>query len=171
MRRILSLAALLGLFGASQALAQTTANGTASITIEETLSITGTNVDPTFAVPTSSDFSAGFVASSTTASLATSGNVAHNVQIRESTGTATAMSATGAGARTDKPIGDFRWCTSSCTNGGAFTQLSTTSTDILAANLAAGDHTTTVNYRMQVSSASDTPGTYSVGFTYTVVAR
>jgi hypothetical protein len=158
----LTLSAALLLFGANEAVAQTV-QGTATITIPTLLSIDVTNVSVTFPSPDLDDYTTGYVdMSSGTSVVSTRGNVQHDVTIA-----ADAAAMTGP---TAKPASDLQWGTGG--SGGGFAGLSTSAADV-ATGLARGtnDAVAEVTYRMLLDEAADEPGTYSLAFTYTVVAN
>ena len=143
-----------------------TAAASASITIPQLLSIGVTNTTVTFAQPAFTDYDAGEITATSAASVITTrGNVVHDVTVA-----ANAAAFTWAGTGTDpvKGAGDLQWSK----DGSTWNPLSTTATDVLTA-LGRGSNAAaaTVNYKMLLNEANDIPGTYSLNFTYTVVAN
>ncbi|GAC1654720.1 MAG: hypothetical protein NVS4B3_18960 [Gemmatimonadaceae bacterium] len=168
-RQLLALILAATAFASRVASAQTTANGTATLTVGTILYISATNTSPTF-TPTATDFNAGSVLGSAASSVVSKGNVTHTVNLASS---ATAFTPSGAGARPAKPSTDLQvQITPSGGTAGAWTGLSTTNT-VVALSRAAGDYTASAvscAYRTLLSYALDTPGTYTLAITYTVVA-
>lgn len=165
MKRINLLVAVAALFALpSLGSAQASQNVTATITIDETLAITLNSGTVSFPNPTSVDFDAGYRAASTSTTITHRGNVNYHLQV------STASATMGA---TTKASSDLEWQATSVAYGGPtpWTPLSTTATNVVP-NVTAGSYSTdtTVNYRMRLSYATDAPGTYSVTFTYTLIA-
>lgn len=159
----LTLVAALMLFGASEARAQTSVPATASITIPTLLSIEVSETTVTFPTPDLDDYTAGSIDMSSGASVVgTRGNITHRVTISADAATMTGPSA--------KPASDLEWGTGG--SGGSFAGLSTTAADVVA-DLVRGTHASAaeVSYRMVLDEAADEPGTYSLAFTYTVLAN
>ncbi|MBW3553835.1 MAG: hypothetical protein KY466_09995 [Gemmatimonadetes bacterium] len=158
----MTLSAAIAVFGASGVAAQT-ANMNASVTIPTLLSITVNQPGVTFGTPTFADYDAGFIGGAVSTVVDTWANVSHDVSIAT---TATAMSYTGTGTDPLKAVGDLQW-----NAGSGFVGLSNTAADVVS-NLDPGTHASaaTVTYRMLLTTA-DIPGTYELGFTYTVVAN
>ena len=165
MRKLATMLVAVAMAGATGASAQTAA-ASASITIPELLSINVSNTTVGFDQPAFTDYDAGEILANTAASsIDTRGNVVHDVTIA-----ANAAAFTYAGTGTDpvKPAADLQWSK----DGSTWNALGTTAVDVLTAlgrgsNTAAG----TVSYKMLLDEASDIPGTYSLNFTYTVVAN
>lgn len=152
----------------TDAVAQSTVNGSSTITIPTVLYISATNPNVAFPTPAASDFDAGFINATTSTTLTHKANVAHAVTVKA---LETTMSATGGAvganaARAAKPASDLLWST----DGKSFQGLSTSSQSVRAA-AAPGSHTgLQVNYRMALGYGDDTPGTYGLNFVYTIVA-
>lgn len=161
--------ATLALAGATAAQAQSV---TASVQIPTVLSIdvAGPN---TFSFPavTAADYAADGTGSvlagaANNSTLSTRGNVSHDVEIASSGG-ATEMSYTGAEtAPSVKPVGHLRWSL----DGSTWNPLQGVAQDVQTA-VARGAHQdlATVQYQMLLDLATDSPGTYSVTFVYSVV--
>jgi hypothetical protein len=151
------------LFGATNLSAQ--ANATATVTIPTVLSVSLTGNSFNFA-PTQSEFDAGVMNASGSSTLSTKGNVQHAIEIAADNAT-----FTYSGTQTDpsKPASDLEWSSDGGTN---WTGLTTTAAQV-GSNLARGAHASaaTVDYHVLLSYANDVPGTYSLGFTYTVIAN
>jgi hypothetical protein len=166
MKRIpAALAGLLCLLGAQPVLAQTSQNATATITIVETLYVSVTNTTVTFNTPTSAQFLAGNIGASSGASvLDHGGNVTHTVQLQSSSAN---MVATIDPVNNIKPASDLQW---SSNGGTSWNSLSTTAAN-LRTSIAKGNYpaAATVTYRMLLNFAN-APDTYTLNFTYTVVA-
>lgn len=166
----LALFAALALFGATGVAAQEPApvNAEASITIPTLLEITLDETTVTFGQPTLADYTTGHVPGDVTSVVSTRGNVAHDVTIVADDPTM-GFTPSAGGADPLKPASDLVW---SADAGGNWTGLSTTSADVATA-LARGTNAAaaSVTYRMLLNEATDEPGTYTLGFTYTVVAN
>lgn len=161
---------------ASGAGAQTQVNASASITVGTVLSLDVTNPTVTFSAPTVTNFDNGYVGNSSSNSVIThKGNVAHAVKVWTTASNMTASGGAGSGddvARAAKPVGDLRWST----DGTNFTNLTTSATaagggTVVSAARGGSHPTQEVRYRMALSYADDTPGTYSLNFTYTIIAN
>lgn len=167
MRKLaMTLVAVAGLFSAATVDAQTAA-ASASITIPELLSINVTNTTIAFAQPAFTDYDAGEIGTATTSSISTRGNVAHDVTVASNA----AAFTYGGGAGPDplKPAADLQWSTDA---GTSWNGLTTLAVDVLT-NLGRGQNANaaTVAYKMALDETVDIPGTYSLAFTYTVVAN
>jgi hypothetical protein len=127
----LTLIAALMSFGASEAAAQVTVQGNATIEIAQVLFIGGTDLGVTFPVPTLDDYEVGTVDAYGTTVIETRGNVAHGVTI-EANGP---MMSGGNGA---KPASHLRWSASG--TEGSFLGLATTAADVVT-GLLRGKHT------------------------------
>lgn len=166
MRTMMMGVALLAVFGATGLAAQnTTAGANASITIPELLHIDVSNTTVTFGTATLTNWDDGHIpASSAGSDVTTRANVVHDVTIEADAAT---MTTADGGTKT---AGDLQWST----DGTTFVSLSETAADVLTA-LAAGANggvaRGTVTYRMLLSEETDEPGTYTLAFTYTVVAN
>lgn len=167
MRKLtMALAVVAAMYGVQGASAQNTeVNAGASITIPQLLSIDVSNTAVTFAQPALADWNAGYIGNSSAASVVdTRGNVTHRVTI-----SADAATMGYAGDEDDplKPAGDLQWSNS----GGSFAGLTTGGANVVS-GLSRGSNTAAaeVSYRMLLSDAADVPGTYSLAFTFTVVA-
>lgn len=170
MKNVTTLLAATGLllFAAIPATAQTSVNGSASITIPTVLYISAANTSVGFTAPTADNFDAGYVNSTTTTAITHRANVRHSVTVAAAapTMTATGGAAGADAARAAKPAADLRWST----DGSTFSGL-TTSAAAVRSGVARGAYSDlAVNYRMALSYADDTPGTYGLNFIYTIVA-
>jgi hypothetical protein len=160
----LTLVAALVLFGASEAVAQTVA-GTATIEIPTLLNIGVSNVTVAFPTPVLADWDAGQVGmSSGTSVVSTRANITHRVTIH-----ANAANMSGP-VGTTKPASDLQWGTAG--TGGSFFELATGAANVVS-SLNPGTHASAAEvwYRMAIDETSDVPGTYSLAFTYTIVAN
>ncbi|GAC1514305.1 MAG: hypothetical protein NVS1B4_01650 [Gemmatimonadaceae bacterium] len=169
MNRRMLFAALVGSGLAASAGAQTTASGTATLTVATTLYISVTNLNPTFA-PTATDFNTGSMTAATSSSVISKGNVSHSIALTSGAATWTGV---GALARTNKPSTDLQvQITPFGGAAGAWTGVSTT-TFAVASGRAAGDYTASpiaAGYRALLAYNADTPGTYTLPITYTVTS-
>jgi hypothetical protein len=158
----LTLIAALMLFGASEAAAQTV-QANATLEIAQVLYIGGTGLDVTFPVPTATDFEAGSVAGDATTVIETRGNVIHDVNIR-------ADAALMTGGSNEKAASDLQWSATGAV--GSFTGLETIAANVVT-GLSRGVHANAAEiwYRMALDLEADVPGTYTLAFTYTVVAQ
>ena len=148
--------------------AQTTVNGSSSITIGTVLYISAANTSVAFAAPTGTNFDAGYLNSTTTTAITHRGNVRHSITVAAGAATMTA-SGGGSGpdaARTTKPASDLRWST----DGSTYAGLSTSAAAVRSAVARGAYSDLNVQYQMALSYADDTPGTYALNFVYTVAA-
>jgi hypothetical protein len=169
MKKLLLLAAAVAMFGATArtANAQATGIGTTSASVPASAQLTIGSIlfisidvnDITFPTPTATEFDLGVVDANETSTLTYFGNVAHDVEIK-----ANATAFTPTGSTYSKPASDFEYSV----DGAAFVPISTTAADIVTAE-PAGAGSATVNYQILLNEALDVPGTYDLGFTYTVV--
>jgi hypothetical protein len=160
MKKLLLLTAAVAMFGATArtANAQTTVPANAELTIGSILFISILNSDITFPTPTATEFSAGLDGANETSTLTYFGNVAHDVEIKANTGAFTTTSTYS------KPASHLEYSV----NGTAFVPISTTEADVVTGNPAGGG-SATVDYQILLDESLDVPGTYDLGFTYTVV--
>jgi hypothetical protein len=158
----LTLVAALMLFGASEASAQTV-QANATLEIAQVLYIGGTGLDVTFPVPTATDFHAGSIAGNATTVIETRGNVFHDVNVR-------ADAALMTGGSNVKAASDLQWSATGAE--GSFLGLETTAANVVA-GLPRGVHASAAEiwYRMALDIGADVVGTYTLAFTYTVVAQ
>ena len=150
---------------AKRAMAQTTVNATATIQIPQVLYISVNETAITFNSPPVdvTDFEAGFKAADQVSTITHKGNIVHDVEIAAN---ATDFTATNDPVNNIKSAADFQYSTDGGTN---FTSISTSAADVVtAAPKGAGSQQ--VNYQILLAYA-DAPDTYTLGFTYTVVAN
>lgn len=169
MRKVALLVMGAGLFVATGAAAQTSANASASITIPTLLEITVTNTTVGFPAPALADFTTGSIGSNTGSSaVSTRGNVVHDVEV-VTAGGVTSMTYTGTETPTPtKPVSDLEWST----DGTNWNGLSDTPADVLTAlGRGVNNNAAAVQYRMLLDLATDAPGTYDLAFVYSVVAN
>lgn len=178
-----SLAALVGLtiVAAAPLTAQVTVNASASITVPAVLYLAVTNTSVGFGTPSATEYNAGYIAQTSAASVVSHrGNVRHDVRIWTDAATMTGSAGTFASdpVRANKPAGDLLWSNDGFTSSHPLTQSATaaaaTGTDQVLVNQAARgsyDNDQTINFRMSLSYANDTPGTYSINFYYTAIAN
>lgn len=143
-----------------------TVNTSASLVIGDVLSLTLSATTTALTPPAASDYDAGFVANAgPTATVR--GNRAWRLQISAATATWTAVNTEpGVSARANKPAGELLRAAAA---GGPFTALSTTPATVASGAASAGT-TTNVFFRTMYAWAVDTPGTYSLVVTFTLVA-
>lgn len=154
--------------GAADVAAQASSEqATASVTVPQVLSIAVTNKSIAFPNATSTDFDNGYVNTTTSSSIDTKGNVVHDVTVQ-----ADAATFTYTGTQTDpsKPASDLEW---SNDGGSSWTALDDVSAVDVATGLARGENVgaASISYRIALALATDVPGDYSLGFTYTIVAN
>ncbi len=170
MKKLLLLTAAVAMFCATARTADAQATGigttsasvpaTAQLTIGSILFISIDNNNITFPTPTATEFGLGLVDGNETSTLTYFGNVAHDVEIKAN---AAAFTASG-GSSYAKPATDLEYSV----DGGTFASISTTEADVVSGNPAGGG-STTVDYQILLDESLDVPGTYDLGFTYTVV--
>ena len=166
MKRLgMTLVAAIAVLSVSEVSAQTTAGASASIVIPTLLSISVDQLTVTFPQPTLTDYSTGHVASAVNSTIGTRGNVEHNVTIEADAAT---MAYSGSESPPSKPSTDMQWSIDNATWNG----LTTTATAVASA-LARGTNPAVagVTYQMLLDETNDYVGTYSLGFTFTVVAN
>ncbi len=143
-----------------------TANTSALLVIGDVLSLTLSATTTPLTPPSAVDYDAGFVAN--TGPMATvRGNRAWRLQISAATATWTAVNTEpGVSARANKPAGDLLRATAV---GGPFTALSTTPATVVSGGASVGT-ATNFFFRTTYAWAVDTPGTYSLVVTFTLLA-
>ncbi len=176
MRKLLAAIAIV-CFATSSVSAQQAAGATASITIGTTLYLSATGTTVSFNTPTEADFNAGYINSATTTAIQYAGNVRHSVVAW--TAASSMAGSLGLGGAIDpvngaKAVSDLQWSIDAGTTRTGFVASSTSGTGGKIVNQhARGDSRSTpanVVYRMLLSYATDTPGKYDLGFTYTIIA-
>ncbi len=165
--KALAIAGVLGV-AAVPAHAQTSVNGSSTISIGTVLYISAANTNVAFGAPTTGDFDVGFIDAPTATLLSHKANVRHSVTVKASSAT---MTATGGGtgadaARAAKPAADLLWST----DGSAFSGLSTSAAPVRSGVSRGSYDDLAVWYRMALDYGEDTPGTYGLNFLYTIVA-
>lgn len=163
----LAVALLLVVAGVATAEAQST-TATAEINIPTVLfmDVSGTTVN--FTDPTASDFENGVIPADNSTTIDTKGNVAHDVTVQ-----AEADNFTGGSG--NKPATDLVWSTSGAVSapgdGSSVPQSSGSPVDV-ATGLSQGNPSAiTVDYGVLLDYGTDEPATYTLDFTYTVVAN
>lgn len=156
MTRTLNTVLLAGLLMAAgdAASAQGTASATARAVIPQVLYVSVPDID--FGTVTPADFEAGDAKVDIT--VIHRGNVVHDMNMKAD---APQMSS----ATSTKPVSDVMWKPSK----GAWRAL-TTADDLVVDDAAKGDQATDMRFRVLLDYATDRPGTYTVGVTFTVVA-
>ena len=164
-RLVITFVAAIAVLAASDTSAQTTAAASASIVIPPLLSISVDQLTVTFPQPTLADYTAGEVASTVTSTIGTRGNVGHDVTIVADAAT---MSYTGSETPPSKPSSDMQWSIDNATWNGL-----TTTAAAVASAIARGNNPSVagVTYQMLLDENNDYVGTYSLAFTFTVVAN
>lgn len=168
--RLLAAALFAAAVAGSPAAAQVTATATADIPQVLTFNVTGTDV--TFTGIAKADFDAGNKQSSVVSTITHAGNVAHAIQVASAASNPSFMTAT-TGGRTDKPIADLRYKTttfSSSTDLGTGMAATVATLGSFAAGNYDGTSAMSVNYKL-VLSYLDKTATYTLPFTYTVIAQ
>ncbi len=118
------------------------------------------------AAPTTSDFDAGFNAT-TGPTLTVSANAPWTLHIRAASATWTATNTSpGAPARTNKPAGDLQW---SLVASGGFAALTTSDVSLFTGSATASD-ATTLYFQTLYDWALDSPGNYSLSVVLTLTA-
>lgn len=161
-RKLLALALVVGTLGAAgPAAAQTSESATASVSINQVLYLDVTNTNVTFSEPTASDFNSGEILSSVQSDITHRANIVHDVEVA-------ADASNFSGGSGSKPASDLHWSL----DGSTWTPLSTTAADLVT-GVAPGayDNAETVSYKLLLDYSTDEPGSYSLGFTYTIVAN
>ena len=96
--------------------------------------------------------------------ISVTSNTGYRVDLSANTANFT---VTGGGAST-KPASDLEW-----SNGGTFTGIpqSTSPATVHSSTSSANGPVATVSYQIKVDPLQDPPETYSLGFTYTLIAQ
>ncbi len=129
-----------------------------------TVSPTSSPLSPLSVTATMSDMDiADGVASPTPVSFTVQANRAWSVQISGAAATWTAS----AGAWASKPVSDLLWSLSA---SGAATAMSLSPATVASGAATAGSASTTVYLRPVVHWATDKPGTYTMGVTFTLTS-
>ncbi len=146
----------------TSAAAQAQANANATIDIPQVLYIEVTNTTISFPQPTAADFNNGDVAADVSSDITHRGNVAHDVTI-------SADASNFSGGSGSKPASDMKW---SADGGSNWNDLTTTGTNVVT-GASAGQHNSaeTIDYRMVLDYSTDSPDTYTLNLTYSVVAN
>lgn len=134
---------------------------TTSFTIGPALQLTVSAASTILTTPQATDFDAGFTTDAGP-TVTVQGNQTWTVQVGTSQA---AWTASGAGARPNKPAGDLEWGLAA---GGPFQSVSLTAQALGTGTRTAGT-SYTVFYRTLYSWTLDTPGTYSLPVTFTLV--
>lgn len=143
-----------------------TVNASASLVIGDVLSLMLSATTTALTPPAAADYDAGFVAN-TGPTATVRGNRAWRLQISAATATWTAVNTQpGVSARANKPAGDLLRATAA---GGPFTALSTAPATVVTGAASAGT-ATNFFFRTTYSWAVDTPGTYALVVTFTLLA-
>ncbi len=172
MKRILLTLGILSLAaGRAQAQTCTTPNAPAgncsinlasSLTIGTLLRLTIDDTSTTLTTPTEAQYDAGNnVSTGPAATIKTNGNWTLLVRA-----TAATWTATGAGARATKPVGDLKWGTAV---GGPFTAMSTTNATI-ATGTRGSANVRSIFYQVLWSWPNDTPGKYTLTVVFTATS-
>ncbi len=158
MHKFLVIAAAVLLSAPAQAAAQQQQTVTASITIPQLLYIDISSPTISFAVPTEADFNTGSIAALELTTVMYRGNVPHSVVL-------TAESPTFNGGSNTKVAEDLLWSI----DGSTWTGLSTSAAKLVA-GAPQGQDQKVVSYALKLDYAKDQPATYTIAFTYSIVA-
>jgi hypothetical protein len=145
--------------------------GTVTISVGAVLSLDVTARTVTFPTVTQAHYEQGWATASANSLVTTRGNITHSVSMQA---TSAIMGATGSGARADKPGSDLQVRLRPA--GGAWGSpigLTTGAVSVVSGR-AAGNHSADrpeIEYRVLLNWTADRPGTYTLGFTYTIVAN
>ena len=138
-----------------------TINTTTSLTIPVILRMTIGSATSSFGILTSADYDTGQKVIAGPA-VTVKANQSWNVQVASS---ATFWTASG-GARANKPLADLLWGT---TSGGSFTPVATAGAQF-GNGTGTGGTVAPIYFRSLWNYATDSPGTYSVAVTFTLVS-
>lgn len=139
-----------------------TINATTSLTIPVILRMTLGSATTSFGTLTSTNYDNGF-ATVAGPTITIKANQGWRTQISSS---ATLWTATGAGARANKPVTDLLWGNAS---GGPFTAMSATATQI-GSGSGTGGTVVPLYFESLWNYATDTPGNYSIVVTFTLAS-
>ncbi len=163
-RALLTIAVVAIVTYAPRARAQTTVNATATITIPQVLFISVDETNITFPQPGSTEFDAGLIGANEASTVTHKGNIVHDVELKADAANFTALDDP---VNNIKAAADFQWSNDGGTN---FTSISTTAADVVTA-APKGIGNQTVNYRILLDYLTDAEDTYTLGFTFTIVAN
>jgi len=137
-------------------------NVASSLTIGTLLRLTIDDTSTTLTTPTEAIYDAGnTVSTGPVATIKTNGNWTLLVRA-----TAATWTASGAGARANKPVGDLQWGT---VVGGPFTAMTTTNATVANGTRGAAN-VTSMFYQVLWSWPNDTPGTYTLTVVFTATS-
>lgn len=163
----LAVALLLVVAGVATAEAQST-TATAEINIPTVLfmDVSGTTVS--FDDPAAADFENGVIPANNSTTIDTKGNVAHDVTVQ-------AEADNFSGGSGNKPAGDLIFSTgggiSAPGDGTSVPESSGSPVDVATALSRGNPGAVTVDYGILLDYTTDEPDTYTLDFTYTVVAN
>lgn len=141
-----------------------TVNNTASVTVGTVMRLTLSSTTTSLTAPNESAYDTGYQ-DDAGPTVTVKSNRPWNVQIKAN---AADWTASGTGARADKPAADLKW---SRTDGSGYADLSTTSADVFASTQnATDDASQAIFYRTAWNWGDDTPGSYSLVTVYTLTA-
>jgi hypothetical protein len=143
-----------------------TVNTSASLVIGDVLSLTLSSTTTALSPPAGADYDAGFVAN-TGPTATVRANRPWRLEISTATATwSAANTQPGVNARANKPASDLLRATAA---GGPFIALSTTPATVASGGATAGT-ATSFFFRTTYAWAVDTPGTYALVVTFTLLA-
>lgn len=143
-----------------------TANTTATMTANTLLQLTLSSPSTAVASPSLTEYDAGYVTASGPSAMVKA-NASWTLQISASAATFTATNTDPTEpARTNKPSTDLQWGLSA---GGPFTGVGTTVATLNTGTPSAGT-ATPVYFRILLSYAQDTPGSYALPLLFTLVS-
>ncbi|MEO6067911.1 MAG: hypothetical protein ABJB33_04450 [Gemmatimonadota bacterium] len=137
-------------------------NVASSLTIPTLLRLTIDDTSTALTTPTEAIYDAGTtVSTGPVATIKTNGS--WTVLVRA---TAATWTASGAGARTNKPVGDLAW---GKLVGGPFIPMTTTNATV-ATGTRGASNVTSMFYQVAWSWPNDTPGTYTITVVFTATS-
>lgn len=144
---------------------QTTSNNTNSLrlTITAATRLALSSATVTLTAPTATDFEAG-VGTGTSLDLVMRANTAWSLVFYANAST---WGFSGPLARTDRPVSDLQWANALA---GPYTDMVTTSTSLYSGAPATAGTSRTLYFRAKYAWLLDSPGTYTMGLTFTISA-
>jgi hypothetical protein len=137
---------------------------TASVTVGTVLKLSLSSLTTTLTSPDTTAFNQGYQDDLSALTATVKANRPWSLKIN---GGAATWTASGVGARANKPVGDLQWSTS---GGAPFTALTTSAATIASGASGTSGSTYSISYRTLWDYTLDTPGTYSLDVVFTATA-
>ena len=137
---------------------------TASVTVGTLLKLTLSSTTTGLTTPDTVAFNQGYQDDLSALTATVKANRGWTLNVKAGAATWT---ASGAGARANKPAGDLEWSTS---GGAPFTALTTSAATLATSGSGTTGTTSTLSYRTLWNYILDTPGSYSLDVVYTLTS-